>query len=426
MIKKLVTSAIAGTCLMVMANSASAAQYNVNIYGASAQYTYWTTAAPAFLRAKGCDAADIRSAAKKVSGREQGIAWCAGSVGVGGVTGKGIKTGTTYDYNDYFIRYSANASYDGIMAVQNNGTYMPDADRTAGCANGERLMANENSVTWVAYPGNPTTGAIASVSCKDVVVGASDVAASSFKQKSKGFLTGHKEFGVPGATQVVRDIKGITINTANYSYVRPLVVPFAFFAHNTVPYDNVSRLMVTSIFSGQVANWQDFSDSNPDLPVVACLRHAGSGTHSTLDKAVMRGDFPLVQEQITPDESFGMFPVIWFNSGSSDEMNCINENQGAIGYADADRANMANTKRLYWMGASAIKANITNGLYDFWSNQWLYYAKSESTPVKNLITALNSFAGNAANMPASLATYWAAESEMKVGKGSDGEYPSFQ
>lgn len=422
MIKKLVTSAIAGTCLMVMANSASAAQYNVNIYGASAQYTYWTTAAPAFLRARGCAAADIRSAAKKVSGREQGIAWCAGSVGVGGVTGRGINN----DNNDYFIRYSANASYDGIMSVQNNGTYMPDADRTAGCTAGERLMASEGSVTWVAYPGNPTTGNIASVSCKDVVVGASDVAAKSFSQKSTGYLTGHREYGVPGATEVVRDIRGITINTANYSYVRPLVVPFAFFAHNTVPYDNVTRLMVTSIFSGQVANWMDFSDSNPDLPVVACLRHAGSGTHSTLDKAVMRKDFPLLNKQVTPAETYGMSPVVWFNSGSSDEMNCINENQGAIGYADADRANLANTKRLFWMGASAIKSNLTNGIYDFWSNQWLYYAKSEPTQIRTLITALNSFAGNAANMPASLATYWAAESEMKVAKGSDDEYPSFQ
>lgn len=424
MIKKLVTSAIAGTCLMVMANSASAAQYNVNIYGASAQYTYWTTAAPAFLRAKGCAAADIRYAAKKVSGREQGIAWCAGSVGVGGVTGHGFNN----DNHDYFIRYSANASYDGVMAVQNNSTYMPSDDSRAGCSAGERLMANEAGNTWVqTLPVNPLNlGNIGSVSCKDVVVGASDVAASSFNQRSKGYLTGHKEYGVPGATEVVRDIKGITINTANYSYVRPLVVPFAFFAHNTVPYDNVTRLMVTSIFSGQVANWMDFSDSNPDLPVVACLRHAGSGTHATLDKAVMRKDFPLVNQQITPAATYGMSPVVWFNSGSSDEMNCINENQGAIGYADADRANMANTKRLYWMGASPIKANITKGLYDFWSNQWLYYAKSESSQIRSLITGLNTFAGNPANMPSSLAAYWAAESEMAVAKGNDAEYPSFQ
>ena len=422
MIKKLVTSAIAGTCLMVMAGSASAAQYNVNIYGASAQYTYWTTAAPAFLRARGCAAADIRSAAQKVGGREQGIAWCAGTAGVGGVTGKGFNN----DGHDYFIRYSANASYDGIMAVQNNATYMPQADKDAGCAAGSRLMANENNIGWVAYPGDPKTGTVNAVSCRNVVVGASDVAAKSFSQYSKGYLTGHREYGVPGATEVVRDIKNITINATNYGNYRPLVVPFAFFANNTVPYTNVTRLMVTSIFSGQVANWQDFSASNPDLPVVACLRHAGSGTHATLAKAIMRNDFPLVREQVTPAQTFGMMPVVWFNSGTSEEMNCINENEGAIGYADADRSVGANTKRLYWMGASPAKANITGGIYDFWSNQWLYYSKSESTQIKSLISALNSFAGNAANMPASLGAYWAAESEMKVGKENDSTYPSFQ
>jgi len=416
MIKKLVTSAIAGTCLMVMANSASAAQFNINIYGASAQYTYWTQAAPLFLKNRGCADADIRSASKKVGGREQGIAWCAGTVGVGGVTGNGFGG----NGNDYFIRYSANASYDGIMAVQNNGTYMPAEDVTAGCTAGERLMANETAVTWVAYPGNPETGNITAVSCKDVIIGASDVAASSFSQKSNGNSKGHL-----GGTYETRDIKGITINATNYSTMRPLIVPFGFYANTTVPYDNVTRLMVTSIFSGQVANWNEFSASNPNLPVVACLRHAGSGTHATLDKAIMRGDFPLLNTQITPENTFGEYPVVWFNSGSSDEMNCIKDNAGAIGYADADRTPPAGAKRLFWMGASGIKSNITNGIYDFWSNQWLYYAKSEPTAVRNLITSLNTYAGNGANMPVSLASYWAAEKEMKVSKVSDKTYPSF-
>lgn len=419
MFKKLALSTIAGTCLMAMAGAADAATYNINIYGASAQYTYWTTAAPAYLKFRGCADADIRSAAKKVSGREQGIAWCAGTVGLNGVTGRGFNG----NGNDYFIRYSANASYDGIMGVQNNGTYMPDADRTAGCANGSRLMANENAVTWVAYPGIPTTGNITGVSCKDITIGASDVAAASFGQYSKGELNGHAGGGV-----VERDIKGITISSTNYSYSRPLVVPFGFFANTSVPYDNMTRLMATSIFSGQVANWQDFNEANADLQVVACLRHAGSGTHATLDKAIMRKDFPLVRSQITPAESMGVLPVVWFNSGTSEMMACINNNPGAVGYADADRniTSLATTKRMYWMGASAAKANITGGIYDFWSKQWLYYSKTEPTDVRSMITSLMSFASNPANMPSSLSAYWAASNEMKVDKATDSLYPSFQ
>ncbi len=422
MFKKIALSAIAGTCLMAMAGAADAATYNINIYGASAQYTYWTTAAPAYLKSRGCADADIRSASKKVSGREQGIAWCAGTVGLNGVTGRGFNN----NGNDYFIRYSANASYDGIMGVQNNATYMPAADSAAGCSAGERLMANENTVTWVAYPGSPTTGNIGGVSCKDITIGASDVAAKSFSQYSKGYLTGHREY--PGGTEEVRDIKNITISTSSYNSARPLVVPFGFFANTSVPYDNMTRLMATSIFSGQVANWQDFNEANPDLQVVACLRHAGSGTHATLDKAVMRKDFPLVRNQITPAQSMGATTVVWFNSGTSEMMNCINENQGAVGYADADRniTSLANTKRMFWMGASAARANITGGVYDFWSKQWLYYSKSEPTDVRNLITSLVNFASNPANMPSSLSTYWAASNEMKVEKSSDEIYPSFQ
>lgn len=421
MVKKLVKSAIAGTCLMAAVTAANAAEYNVNIYGASAQYKFWTSAAPEFLVNQGCDAADVRKAKAKLNGKNHGIAWCAGSVGVNGVTGDGING----DGNDYFIRYSDNASYDGVMSVQDNNDFAPSADIAAGCGLGERLMADETNTSW----GTMTTpGVVTGTACKDVVIGASDVAAETFNQKSIGDL-----YGPAGGEVQDRDISGFTIDLDDFFAYRPIVVPFGFFANNDtstpVPFDNMTRLMATSIFSGQITNWNQFGDASmPSMPMVVCLRHAGSGTHATLDAAVMRGDSGLLQQEVKPGSfpvMFGLSPVVWFNSGSSDEMNCIAGSVGAVGYADAD-ASATGVKAMDWMGVPAEKANITNGLYDFWSNQWLYSSKSEPAVIKDLVAALNTYASNGDNMPAAHADYWAAESEMKVQKATDRSYPAFK
>ncbi|MBU1172200.1 MAG: substrate-binding domain-containing protein [Proteobacteria bacterium] len=420
MVRKLVKSAILGTCLMATVTAANAAEYNVNIYGASAQYKFWTSAAPEFLESQGCDAADVRVAKGKIDGKNHGIAWCAGTVGVNGVTGDGING----DGNDYFIRYSDNASYDGVMAVQDNNDFAPSADVAAGCGLGERLMADETNTTWgtmAAY------GAVGGTDCKDVVIGASDVAAETFNQQSSGDL-----LGPAGGAPTTRDISGFTIDLDDYYAYRPIVVPFGFFANDNastpVPFNNMTRLMATSIFSGQITNWNQFDASLASMPMVVCLRHAGSGTHATLDAAVMRGDKNLLTQEVKPGTFpvlFGLSPVVWFNSGSSDEMNCISTSVGAVGYADAD-ASAAGVKALDWMGVPAEKSNITHGQYDFWSNQWLYSSKSEPTAIADMVAALNTYASNGDNMPADHADYWASESEMKVKKATDKSYPSFK
>ncbi|GAB6095207.1 hypothetical protein JCM14469_14590 [Desulfatiferula olefinivorans] len=415
MVRKIVKSAVAGTCLMAMVTAANAAEYNVNIYGASAQYKFWTSAAPEFLAAQGCDGADIRVAKAKINGKNHGIAWCAGSVGVNGVTGDGING----DGHDYFIRYTDNASYDGVMAVQDNNDYIPSADAAAGCDLGERLMADETNTTWGTVGAEGTVNGVVP---KDVIIGASDVAAETFNQKSNGDLLGPN-----GGAPTNRDISGFTIDLDDYYAYRPIVVPFGFFANENVPFDNMTRLMATSIFSGQVLNWNEFG-AEGSLPIVVCLRHAGSGTHATLDAAVMRGDVGLLQSQVRPTDflhTFGFSPVVWFNSGSGDEMACITSADGAVGYADAD-ASASGVKAMDWMGVSAAKENIVNGQYDFWSNQWLYSSKSEPAEIADLVADLNTYASNPANMPASRAPYWAAEDEMKVTKATDTAYPTFK
>jgi hypothetical protein len=139
----------------------------------------------------------------------------------------------------------------------------------------------------------------------------------------------------------------------------------------------------------------------------------------------MRGDYPLVTEE----DGFGIFggPVVWFNDGSSDEMNCINTQANSIGYADADQSNLANTKSLTYMGAAPSKANITKGVYEFWSAQWIYEDPNEPGYATKhpVVTALMDYAQVPANIPSAKQPFWATSSEMKVTKANDFKYPSF-
>jgi hypothetical protein len=415
--------AILGASLLATAGTAAAEVVDVNIYGASAQYKFWTAAAPEFLKNSGCAIDDIYIATGDLEDRDNGIAMCAGSDVTGGKIGDGMNN----DGKTYIIRYSTNASYDGIRAVQGLNPDGVDSQ----CEDHERLMADEEDTVYGSYP---NVGTINSLSCKDVTIGASDVAAETFGQESHGQLKGHL-----GGGWEDRSIYNITMDPS-FRVDRPVVVPFRFFANNDestpVPFDNISRLMATAIFNGQVTNWKDFDPTVADIPIVVCMRHAGSGTHATLDAAVMRGDYSLMTTEHN-DADFGVtmgwYPETYFNKGSSDEMRCVGQQAGAIGYADADKvkANVQNgeygdIKLMKYMGEEAVKTDIVNGKYDFWSAQWLFSDPDDPQAVKDLVAALATYASDPANLPSSKADYWAAQNEMKVEKTTDFTFPKFK
>nr|NJM04435.1 hypothetical protein [Desulfobacula sp.] len=189
-----------------------------------------------------------------------------------------------------------------------------------------------------------------------------------------------------------------------------------------VPFTNMSRLMATSIFSGQVRNWNEFGSAT-DLPVVVCLRHAGSGTAATLDAAVMRGDFGLLSEEVNATSSAytdGISPLVWFNKGTTEELNCVASQPGAVGYADADKTG-ANIALMTYQGVAPSNSTIKNGQYDFWSAQYLYSKETGATDA--IIDALVAFASDEAHMDATQKLFWAAQDAMKWEKGTDFSYP---
>lgn len=481
-LKKYAIGALAGAAVLGMSCAASAADIEINVYGASAQYLYWNDAADGFLTdtavGYGCDPATVRQ--------------YEDAAGKNGVT---IASGCTGD-TSMIIRYSAKASYDGIWAM--NG----DPQSTEGCIppGGTNISYYHRMMADV-----PTTGGVVTqYKCVDVTLGASDVEGKSFSQSSAGLEDGPNVGG-----WITRAFYGI--DTSGLDNYEPLKVPFGFFASNDItvtkclaphplapdanahkaistwgnycdsdqdghstdcigyykcindfcsggvqegqpcevakdcpdvalvdtdcaemPLDNISRIMAVLLYSGLITHWNDFGAYFPSQPVTLCFRHAGSGTHATLDWAVMRGNNAWGTGMLTAQQAGP--PIAWFNDGSSDMMRCINgattvSTTYAIGYADADQLagtkNYPNVHALKYQGVEPRRWTIRNGTYSFWSSQQMYEDPLEPNyAVTNpVIAKLVAFASAPANMPATKADYWATAEEMKVTKTSDNTYP---
>jgi hypothetical protein len=481
--KKLFKSILVGASMFALVGTTAAADIEINMYGASAQYLFWNDAADNFLlnAAYGnCATAQQAEDSDGKVGITQGL----------NCNGFGLTNGSI------IIRYSAKASYDGIRALKG-----VDPDNACPGQPYYRPMADESQTNF-------GTGVVNGTKCVDVTMGNSDVAGESFVQSSTGQLKGPNGGGV-----ISRSFSGI--DTTGLDYYQPLVVPFGFFLNNSVtvtkclspdpteeyngtgigvdpdhkaisawgnvceadvegrsndcigyykcvdsvcvggvnegdpcstardcpdvrnedtkcvevPLDNISRLMAVMIYSGQAWYWSDFGAWFTSDPIVACLRHAGSGTHATLDWAVMRGvdwGWSLVTAESASD------PTVWFNDGSSDEMNCVDGLPGAIGYADADQLegskNYPNVHAVKYNGVEPRRWTIRNGWYDFWSAQWTYEDPNEPGYATKhpVVAALAAYAAVPGNIPGTKARYWATQDEMVYMKSSDKTYPGYQ
>ena len=391
MIKKLIKATVVGAAVFGMVAAANA-EVNINIYGASAQYKFWNDAADDFLSDEGCSSIQQAAGNSTYSTKNHGIT-------------KGTCNGETW-----YIRYSSKASYDGIRAMQNI-----DPDSVSSCTNkGQREMADETSSTVPANGGtNWSTGVVYSLACKDINIGASDVEAAALAgMESHGDL-----LGPLGGGWEDRVMDASTIYDTGLSYYRPIVVPFAFFKNNSVPYTNLTKMMAAHLFSGQIYDWADFDPTQTSQDAVMCLRHAGSGTHATLNAVVMNNAAPILT-----DATFAgmLYPMFYFNDGSSDMVNCLANVEGSIGYADADQTVASNVTRISYQGVEATKANIVNGEYPFWAAQWLYV---DSIVANSPIDKLATWAADPDNMPTTRATYWAAQDEMNVVKTNSFTFP---
>jgi hypothetical protein len=426
--------------LLALGGISNAAVYEINMYGASAEYNFWSNDDTLFLQGLGCAAGDVYKA--HTSDNNNAVAFCAGTVAwppapaTNGKTGAGIVNAAMgiAASDTVVLRYSSKASYDGIEAVQGLDAFNTNVGTACAGSPHTRLMADETTATWAS---NTATG----TACKTVNVANSDVQAQTFNETTWG-----AQNGPAGGTVINRTVSGLTV-PAGYTNKSPLVVPFAFFVNNSLntgafaganSVSNLTRLEATQLFSGMVTDWSQLG--YPAGAITVCLRHAGSGTLATLDAAIMRGDYPLMQEENYAASTLqwvGTQPITYFNDGTGTELTCINMEPNAIGIADADKPNVAagggmnGYSQITFQGAAANHNNIINGVYDYWSNEEIYYDTPYLTAnwgavegkIVNNAGGLISYVSNPANIPASEVNFWATYSQLSVTKANDFQYP---
>lgn len=430
-------------CASVLAAATSAQALDLNIYGASAQYEFWKDAAPQFLKATvaqggmGCDVLTVKYGTLKYTNPVNNVTTDNGAAVGFNCAGAGGQTVN--------IRYSSNKSVEGPRAVMGL-----DPQENDTCIMGNPTNDNLRQMLTIDGAGVKT------MACQDVNLGASDVASEAFTQESHGFENG--VFNMTWFDEVLdpSTIPGET--TPGMKVYRPIVVPFSFFANKALTAtDNLTRLQAVNLMSGNVANFDQFG--YPSAWVVSCMRHAGSGTHASLDKAVMRGDSPLpAYDQYAPGADINQ---ILFHTSSTELTNCVNTNANltasdtgipyiAIGYADTDKivksiavdgsevnTSYPNVKRLTYNGAgqgmsagltvAPIKTQINKGIYDFWAAQWIYLNQNvETAPVVAAADKMMAYASKAANLPQAVKKYyWSAQEELSVIKENDTALPHF-
>jgi len=214
------------------------------------------------------------------------------------------------------------------------------------------------------------------------------------------------------------------------------------------PLDNLSRFQALQIFSGNAKNWREaFGPAYPNANLRACTRHAGSGTHATLDLAVMRGDLPLkttddlnsfVWEAGGYENPLNTLYAYVQSTSSSSLIACVADVPYAVGYADTDKlfGKSGNAHIVKYNGVYPEAKTIKNGQYNFWAAQVMGYLGSKMCGTSGDFTCkgakvfdgLVNFItpGNLATYLPKKAAFWVTQSDMNVEKGSDFAYPSYK
>ena len=363
--KKVINTALFAALIAGAAVTAQAADVQVDMYGASAQRDYWKDLGQSFMTATQATGGMGCATAHKAKKSSNQIVIKGDNCSIAGG-------------DDVYITYNSVASLEGVRAAKEVAPVVAEACATSN-GNAFRTIVKVDSCT---YPAWPTEGTCTATVCGDIELGTSDVEGSSFDQESHGGIYGH----LGGAVQ---DIVLTAESTSGLKNYKPTVVPFAFYANNDLggaapaaPLNNLTRTQALNLFSGSVYDWGQLNGFSTfaGKGVQLCFRHAGSGTHATIDKAVMRGDLALVKEETVNGLPGALADAYFYQSSDSSSggmKQCIESNGGngvggdyiAIGYLDADAAATANMHQMKYQGASATDTEIANGSYAFWSAQ---------------------------------------------------------
>jgi hypothetical protein len=444
--KKVINTAIFAAIVAGSVVTAQAADIQVNMYGASAQRDYWQSLGETFLKdtdtsiGMGCASAHL---AQVEYVNTSGVT----TIDKNSIAIKG-ESCSANGGDDVYITYTAVASLEGIAAANNVAPVVASL-QCDGTNPALRNIANvakcDLTKTWPTAGKCANQADLSQYACADIQLGTSDVEGESFTQISNGNQKGHIS-GPIEAIDLTSTEYDAAKETSNLDSYKPTVVPFAFYTNNKVggalpsgDQANLSRTQAVNLFAGKVKTWNQLKGYEAiTRKVVLCLRHAGSGTHATLDTVVFRGDnLDIIQDENAFLPATNVAPYAYFYQSSSDLYTCVATNAGkgntfanlqygAVGYADAD-AVIADAHQMKYQGVPAIdKANIAagkndyinKGSYDFWSAQNVYLQNADNTP---FVAKMMDFAEN--NIPEAKYGIWTKKSALLVDKALDTNIP---
>ncbi len=445
---------------------AACADVDINVYGASAQFNFWSNEATVWLASPtggNCTGGVVSSAAGGVTT----VVGCGSTCATHGQKyfyAHGTTCGAIANGN-ITVRVTAGDSVDGVTAVAGDAYYwnnkVPGGHLDPmSCPGGTRTMMDNTAGT--------------AFSCHPVTFGAADVTPDLFTQKS--LIAGSYFDGPSGAMAAWGPVNTTTVgaipDVSTLTHYQPVVVPFGVWLNNSVQVStctgqaagkidagtpctvaaqcssgvcgapaNVTNMpleWISQIFTGKVDNWNQLNSAFAHEPITVCLRVPGSGTMAAFDYSVIKRvpNYTLPTKESHGNVYPAAAPNVWYNFTSGDMESCVKTQPGAIGLCDADDSKINGNGGygpVMLEGQMPTRTNIRTGLYDYFTVENLYLSAActaGSDPADNmgplcagLAQNFFQFASLPANIGASGRALYASSAEMLVSK-SDIGYPS--
>jgi phosphate transport system substrate-binding protein len=136
--------------------------------------------------------------------------------------------------------------------------------------------------------------------------------------------------------------------------------------------DNLTTAEIQDIFTGKDTKWSDIG--GPNEPITVINRPTTSGTRSTFDKYVLKGQQETAGTTLTQDSTGAVAAAVKATAGS-------------IGYVSIGFAvtNGADVHPICIDSAKAVAADVNSGAYNFWGIEHMYTKGAATGAAKALI-----------------------------------------
>ena len=404
-IKNIFKSFVAGAAMLAIAGTASAATtYDINVYGASAQFKFWNSVASDWIKSRPGCSTDTPIQYTFDGNNKITSVTCTGG-------------------NTYNLRVSSKASFDGILALKGDATYATVGTTAETCSTGDtnypgdtlapfyRKMVDEiYLLRHYLYGAQMRQGNRGRVGCCRRIFPSDFHGLSARQYRKYDYQILHRNF-----------------YDRPYFLAKPFIVPFAFFANTqnatltTALNGNITRLMAVLLFSGHIDNWNELGAGYPDQHVTLCMRHSGSGAHATLDYAVVRGGNGHGAE-LYLNYRISLVKLLmvlcWITTPASLTYTSMTQRATSLAASILIKAQSVmpmpitqslqqitllaatpNVVELAYQGEYASADSIKYSHYDFWTNAWAYYHQTVTDAYRSYYRSGNLLTYAAGHIP---------------------------